>query len=479
MQRKTMITRSVNERVVIRMLERVKAEANQWVRQLGSDLKFALSQLARFLLGGVKLPRFIWHQVRRREIRKEVVHAALFLVVLHLAWAALLVWKDGWAAAIFLVASRWLLPAWLAAAVVAGVFGVDQRGFRLVAMLTTAGMATQIVLDSSNTAQLILHTCVAMVMAVLGAMSYFWLASLEAASMIRLVNALSVGMYLLLLAQPPSHGTRAWLTIGGSSFQLTEAERLLAMIAAVRAATDREQPDREKTMTVFKILALHSMGLALCNEFGTLALIWINCILVLFLSVHQLRWAGIGLGFAGLALYAGVLVTKLCFQIGFKPGAIIYRKICDRLLGSGDGFQSSAAAKGILLSGWFGNDSRVFIPAAQNDMVLVSIAQIWGMLGLFLVLLLFAGLVLWGIAAAGRAGANFPCVLAFACTAQLGAQLAVNAVSAFALGPIVGVGSPFLALGGSALASTYFTVGAALVGSGDLKAVEARHYLER
>mgnify|MGYP000572685602 CR=1 FL=1 len=67
------------------MLERVKAEANQWVRQLGSDLKFALSQLARFLLGGVKLPRFIWHQVRRREIRKEVVHAALFLVVLHLA----------------------------------------------------------------------------------------------------------------------------------------------------------------------------------------------------------------------------------------------------------------------------------------------------------------------------------------------------------------------------------------------------------
>ena len=142
-----------------------------------------------------------------------------------------------------------------------------------MAMLTTAGMATQIVLDSSNTAQLILHTCVAMVMAVLGAMSYFWLASLEAASMIRLVNALSVGMYLLLLAQPPSHGTRAWLTIGGSSFQLTEAERLLAMIAAVRAATDREQPDREKTMTVFKILALHSMGLALCNEFGTLALI--------------------------------------------------------------------------------------------------------------------------------------------------------------------------------------------------------------
>lgn len=83
------------------MLERVKAEANQWVRQLGSDLKFALSQLARFLLGGVKLPRFIWHQVRRREIRKEVVHAALFLVVLHLAWAVLLVWKDGWAAAIF------------------------------------------------------------------------------------------------------------------------------------------------------------------------------------------------------------------------------------------------------------------------------------------------------------------------------------------------------------------------------------------
>ena len=157
------------------MLERGKAEANQWVRQLGSDLKFALSQLARFLLGGVKLPRFIWHQVRRREIRKEVVHAALFLVVLHLAWAALLVWKDGWAAAIFLVASRWLLPAWLAAAVVAGVFGVDQRGFRLVAMLTTAGMATQIVLDSSNTAQLILHTCVAMVMAVLGAMSYFCL----------------------------------------------------------------------------------------------------------------------------------------------------------------------------------------------------------------------------------------------------------------------------------------------------------------
>lgn len=82
-------------------MDRVTAAAKQWVRQFGSDLKVALRQLASFLLGGAKLPGFVWQQVRRREIRKEVVHAALFLVALHLAWAALLLWKDGWAAAFF------------------------------------------------------------------------------------------------------------------------------------------------------------------------------------------------------------------------------------------------------------------------------------------------------------------------------------------------------------------------------------------
>ena len=122
--------------------------------------------------------------------------------------------------------------------------------------------------------------------------------------------------------------------------------------------------------------------------------------------------------------------------------------------------------------GWLGQGlgqgrSRLFyLPAAHTDFIAAVIAEETGLLGLGLLLGLFAVIIWRGIRASLRAADAFGCYAAVGMTALIGGQALVNLAVVLGMLPTKGLTLPFVSYGGSSL----FTL---LTGTGVLLSVSA------
>ena len=457
--------------------------AAQWFCQFMKDLRLALSELIRFLFHGLWEPLYIIRKLFVKEVRRSVLKNMIFVFAAYALGGALVFKCSVWAGSVYLVMLRYLLPlALLTAAILAGIYNVDAIAFRLIFLLVVSGLMTQTSLDTSTAAELLRHHFVATAAGMLGAVGYFYFSQLEPRCMIRLLNTLSLLMYGVLLLMPASHGTRNWLYVGATSLQLTEIARLFAVISVARACTMPEKSDKERTILVFETISSHLGCLILVNELSTAVIIFFTATVLLLLSVRQLRWTALGLGATGLAGYIVYLTCKLCFQLGgggiFKGGSLIYQKLISRLHPeTSDGFQLNAAHKSLLLSGWFGSSADVYIPAADTDFVLVSGLRIFGYTFFFIIMFLMFALLM--LALVNIDHCSFPGLLSLACILSLNLQFCCNSASALGIGPIMGLTCPFLSLGGTSLACTFFLSGILLASSSDIAPAMPHFFYKR
>lgn len=445
--------------------------ATQWFCQFMKDLRLAVCELIRFLFHGLwEQPIYITRKLFVKEVRQNVFKNIVFTFVVYAVGGALVLFKEVWAGSIYLVMLRYLLPLALTAAILAAIYNVDAIAFRLIFILIVSGLMTQTSLDTSTAAELLRHHFVATAAGLFGAVSYFYLSRLEPRCMVRLLNTLSLLMYGVLLLMPASHGTRNWLYIGGTSLQLTEATRLLSVISVVRACTMPERSDKQRTIAAFETVALHMVFLAFINELSTAVLILFTSICILFLSVRQLIWPTLGSTVMGFGGYAWYLLCKLCSQLGgkgiFRLGRLVYTKVITRFDPSlaADTYQLDAARKSLLLSGWFGSSGvDVYVPAADTDFILVSGVKIFGFTFFFIIMFLMFALLMLALVNIDRC--SFPGLLSLACILSLNLQFCCNSASALGIGPIMGLTCPFLSLGGTSLACTFFLSGILLASS--------------
>lgn len=460
------------------MMLPMKKKLKEYILTLWNDLTGALREGLGFLWHGVpELVRFIGKQLLNHKCRSLLPLSAWTLLTYALGGAALLTKGLGYEASVYLVVAAWMVPLALGGGVLVCVFGAEQHLWKIVQALIATGIALQIALDTSHAAALIRQSYIAACCGVVGAMAYYYLTRLDPTAMVTLLNALSMLFYALLLLSPASHGTKAWLSVRGTSFQLTEVSKLLAIIAISRAATEPGKTDRVRTENAFKIIFLHALGLAAVNELGTAVVVLLCACLILFITVRQLRWTAGWCALTALAAYGGLLACKFCAELGgpgpLRLGMLVYNKALNRLGGAGDNFQRDAADKALLLSGWFGTDSRVTVPAGQTDFALVSLVQIFGVSSAIFVMFLFGFLLFWVVLLVSRQETpTFPATLAFSCVLLVEVQALLNVISSLGMGPIMGVGMPFLSLGGSNLAVISICLGTALAASSELEAVE-------
>lgn len=243
-----------------------------------------------------------------------------------------------------------------------------------------------------------------------------------------------------------------------------------------------EKSDKQRTLIAFETVALHMFFLVCVNELSTAIVILLTSVCILFLSIHQFRWPALGCAVMGFGVYAGYLVCKVCSQLGgrgfFRLGSLIYTKVITRIDPSQatDTYQLDAARKSLLLSGWFGTDSEVFVPAASNDFVIVTTIRKFGYLFFIVLLLIFFALLVWALLSINRP--TFPGVLALSCITTLEIEFMLNSISAL-IGPIMGLTSPFLSLGGTSLVCTFFLSGILLASSSDITPAAPRFFYKR
>src|ERR1041384_5118763 len=95
----------------------------------------------------------------------------------------------------------------------------------------------------------------------------------------------------------------------------------------------------------------------------------------------------------------------------------------------------------------FGHGSPSLIPEAHTDMILPALAEELGLIGLLLILALFAILIGRSLQIAYRAANPFSFFLALGLTLSIGLQLILIAAGTLGLFPLSGVVTPFLSYG--------------------------------
>lgn len=446
---------------------------NAWTIQFVKDVRSVVVSLVRFLFPGVvKQPLIIARSLCKTSTRKQLVQNLFFLLAAYAVSIVLMFCKSLWAGSVYTIVVLYLLPVAALCMLLCTVYNASSSGLRLILLLSIFGVMVQTAISTTTAAEVIRHHVFAVVAGVLGAISYYFLAQLEPRCTVRLLNTLTVVLSIALLFSSARHSAKNWLSIGGGSIQGTEITRLLAVVCAARICTMPEKSSKQRTVMVFQTLFLHLGFLVLVNELSIAVVVFVTIIILLLLSVQQVRWTVIGVAVTALWGYTTFLVCKLCYQLGgggiLGGGGLIYSKIIKRLSPeqAADSYQIDQARQALLLSRWFGSGADIYFPARDTDFVLLSVIKAFGYSFFFVILLLMFGLLVLGLIHAEDS--SFPGVLALTCIVSLEIQFICNAASALSIGPIMGITCPFLSLGGTSLVVTFFFCGVLLAASSSL-----------
>ena len=252
------------------------------------------------------------------------------------------------------------------------------------------------------------------------------------------------------------NGARAWFSFGPFAMQPAEIAKLVLVIYCADLFARRADRMHEVRMTLWPaILMLGMMSVLVMAQpdLGTVLVLSAIVLALAFIGGAPLVPLASTLGLVGLA---GAVFT-LSAQ---------YRR--DRWLAfldlarhrDNEGFQVWQSLVGIASGGITGvglGASKAkwdYLPEAHTDFIFAIIAEELGLIGVIVVVVLFALLGLFGAQVALRAQDRFGMLLAGGITAWLLVQAIINMGGVVGIMPLTGLTLPFLSFGGSSLLVT-------------------------
>jgi rod shape determining protein RodA len=270
------------------------------------------------------------------------------------------------------------------------------------------------------------------------------------------------------------YGSRRWLALGPISFQPSELVKI-AMILVLATYFNR-RPRTEsmhlKNLIVPGILVMLPVALIIKQpDLGSGILVALVAVsMILFVGVHWRTLFGCTLTM--------VMLSPLIWHFlkDYQRQRVLTFLNPDKdPLGAGYHILQSMIAVG---SGQFwgkgflqGTQSQLyFLPEQHTDFVFSVFAEEWGFVGCAVLLLLFMGIVLWGLNVARDCKERFGHLLAVGVTALIFWQIFINLCMVTGFLPVVGIPLPLFSYGGSSLITT-------LLGVGFLLNIRMRRYL--
>ncbi len=289
---------------------------------------------------------------------------------------------------------------------------------------------------------------------------YLTLASAVVLLLLPLVPGLGVSIY----------GARLWVALGPISFQPVEiAKILLAFFFASYFAANREllsTPTQRlgrrlivppRTLLPILVAWIAAMGiLAVENDIGFALLLFALFLALLWVATGLKTYVVLGLAlFAGGSLLAANFFPQVQARVSLwlDPWSAANFNFSHQLA---YGWYSLAAG-GVAGTG-LGLGQSGTVPDITSDMIFAAVGEELGLLGVLLVLALFALFVGEGFRIAQRAHSDYVRLAAVALTATVGIQAFVIMAGIVRLLPFTGITLPFMAYGGSSLVANYFIV---------------------
>ncbi len=287
----------------------------------------------------------------------------------------------------------------------------------------------------------------------------------ERASPILLVVA-----YLLLLTVlipgigREVNGSTRWLPLGPVNLQVSEPARLLILIFVAGYVARRSRELASTAAGFFKPVGLVAIACALLllePDFGAATVLMATALAVLFAGGVRIKYflflaVPLALGMAALALMSPYRVRRLTAFL--DPWADPYDsgfQLTQSLIAIGRG-----EIDGVGLGGSV--QKLFYLPEAHTDFVFAVFAEEFGLLGVALLVTLYAVLV-WRImrvsSRCAGSGALFPACLTFGLGTWLGVQALINIGVNMGLLPTKGLTLPLMSFGGSSLIACCIAIG--------------------
>ncbi len=288
-----------------------------------------------------------------------------------------------------------------------------------------------------------------------------------------LIFLLPISIFLLIITKlfgTSVNGADRWLSIGGISFQPSEFAKL-SLIATVAFILSKKKENKDdKSFKWILIASSVTCGIILIDNFSTASMLFGIIFLMMFIGdipiKKLLQLGGILIIIGALFFSFLVFVPEDTMEKVFPRGTTWKERIKDfnhkenipynspEFKITDDNYQVShgkiAVARGKVFGVMPGNSQeRDFLPQAYSDFIYAIIIEELGLIGGFVVLLLYIILFIRTGIIAGRCDKLFPKLLILGSALLIVAQGLANMMVAVNLIPVTGQPLPLISRGGT------------------------------
>jgi cell division protein FtsW len=276
-------------------------------------------------------------------------------------------------------------------------------------------------------------------------------------------------LLLVPLVGKSAGGAQRWIPLGPVQFQPAEAAKVALVLYLARSLARKQEKVRIFSIGLLPHLLVTGALVALClwqSDLGTGVILFLVLFAMLFAAGARVSYL----------IAAGLLAMPVAWHL-VKSTPYRYERVMAFLdperYRYGSGFQLWESLLGTANGGWLGQGlgqgkgKLFYLPAAHTDFIAAVIAEEAGLLGILLLVALYAIVVWRGVRAALNASEPFGCYAALGVTSLIGAQALVNLAVVFGLLPTKGLTLPFVSYGGSSLMTLLAASGVLLAVSGE------------
>jgi rod shape determining protein RodA len=258
-------------------------------------------------------------------------------------------------------------------------------------------------------------------------------------------------------------GSRRWLDLGIIRLQPSELMKPAIVLAVARYYDMLPAAEIRRWIAIWPAAALIGVPFALVMvqpDLGTALMIFCGGVVVAFLAGLPKR---LFIGSALLAAAALPIALSLMHDYQRERVEIFLNPESDPL-GSGYHIIQSKIAigsGGITGKGFLaGTQSHLdYLPERHTDFVFATMAEEWGLMGGFFVILAYSLVIRWGMGVAGRARTRFARLTAAGLATTIFFYFAINLSMVMGLAPVVGIPLPMVSFGGSAMMTVLISLG--------------------
>lgn len=286
-------------------------------------------------------------------------------------------------------------------------------------------------------------------------------------SQLAMIISVPLLLYTLIFGEAINDASR-WTTLPGINimFQPSDFAKLALIMFVARMLAKRQENIKDLKSAFIPILIpiLLICGLILPANFSTAALLFITCIVLMFIGRVNLQYiaAMIGIGAVVLALFLSFLYfsPKSSGRLGTWQNRIDHFVNGD----SEENYQVEQAKIAIVNGGIIGklpgsSLQKNFLPNPFNDFIYAIIIEEYGLTGAVIVLLMYLILLYRGIRIVSKSPGNYGAFLAIGVTFSLVFQAMINMAVAVNLVPVTGQPLPLVSMGGTSIWFTSIALG--------------------